>query len=470
MKTSNADISKIFSRSLLCAMFLFACLVYYLALTRSAENPDLYYYMGSIRMLLEGRHPFVDFHIGYTPLSFYMMCLPVKMFGSTIAVAIACNTVMHLVNAFLVYMLLYQSVSNKSLCIFVSLHYMISNFFLDGMSFMLEPFVTFWGLLSLMAIKREKVIWTFVAGVLCFCAFWSKQYGLGYMFLCGLYIICNSGSLKNFFKHTIPFVIAFFLTGAFFIWLIIRQNVEISAMFNLSGSEYEKNGFLGLLAGYGTIIGIAPSICLAVYLFVRHTKIYKCDKMLPIYLCGILGFMLSTYVRIYMHYLQLASPFVLMSVAIIFYNYTLKTLDYRYLKCFVYSLVVPVIMSGVMATQLIIRNERADVYQVSEKISKYIPKNSSKVYITSRLLCIGINNYYEPPMLKKYGFSNGFAEKGDAQREIINDASCFIFNTNKLCEMKIEEPLLYKYVTTNFHKRNIPCRDKRFSCILFTRN
>ena len=111
-------------------LFLAACLSFGLAIFCSAENPDIYYYMGCVRLLMEGKVPFVDFHIGYTPLSFYMACLPARLFGTGNTAALSFETSMSFINAGLIYYLLRKNVRDKALCLFSTAFYLISLFFL----------------------------------------------------------------------------------------------------------------------------------------------------------------------------------------------------------------------------------------------------------------------------------------------------------------------------------------------------
>ena len=114
-------------------LFLAAGLSFALAIFCSAENPDIYYYMGCVRLLLEGKVPLVDFHIGYTPLSFYMACVPAYFFGTGITAALVLETFMSLCNACLLYYLLRKNVRDKGLCLFSTAFYLTSLFFIDGM-------------------------------------------------------------------------------------------------------------------------------------------------------------------------------------------------------------------------------------------------------------------------------------------------------------------------------------------------
>ena len=450
-------------------LFLAAGLSFVLAILCSAENPDIYYYMGCVRLLLEGKVPFVDFQIGYTPLSFYMASLPARLFGTGNTAALALETSMSFINAGLLYYLLRNNTRDKALCLFSTAFYLVSLFFIDGMCYVLEPFIMFWGLLSLIVVRKDSLWAMLAAGICSFMAFWTKQYGLGFIFLNILYVLLSYHT--NWFvltKHIIVLLTGFVAAGCFMIGLLLVQGATLSSMLAFSGATYEKLGFRGLLEGTGYLLLVAPFLPIAIYLFIKHYKFSREEKFLTTCFCGIIGFMLATYVRPYLHYIQLPLPFAILMTAILLDKYCTRTNDDRLIKWFKASIIVPLCIMVVIDYRFIVHNEREAVNGVATEVAKIIPEGTQKVYISTRLLCVGNINRYGAPMLEKYGMSNGFVETGEPLREIIMDADCYIIDPVKLERLKREEPELFRHIQEGRKQVRIDCRDKRFVTIVFS--
>ena len=450
-------------------LFLAAGFSFVLAIFCSAENPDIYYYMGCVRLLLQGKVPFVDFHIGYTPLSFYMAYLPARLFGTSVTAALTFETFMSLINAGLIYYLLRKEVRDKALYVFSVAFYLTSLFFLDGMCYMLEPFIMFWGLLSLIAVRRGTPLAVLVAGVCSFMAVWSKQYGLGFFVLNILYL------LLSFRKQWLALIgrllvlgIGFAATGFCMVESLLMQGATLTGMTTFSGAAYEKLGLLGLLEGYGYLLLVAPFLPVAIFLIIRHFKTLPEEKFLVVSLCGILGFMLAAYVRPYLHYIQLPLPFAIFVTTILVDRYGVQRGNERLVKWFKASVIVPLCIMAVIDYAFIVGNEREAVNDVAEEVAQIIPKGTDKVYVSTRLLCVGNINRYGAPMLQKYGMSNGFMEAGEPLREIVKDADYYVIDPVKLEYLRNEEPELLQHIEEGRKQTRIECRDKRFVTIVYS--
>ncbi|MBR5395227.1 MAG: hypothetical protein IK144_09130 [Bacteroidaceae bacterium] len=450
-------------------LFLVCCLSFALAIFCSAENPDVYYYMGCVRLLLEGKVPFVDFHIGYTPLSFYMACLPGYIFGTGNTAVLAFETFMSFINAGLIYYLLQRNVQDKVLCLFSTAFYLASLFFLDGMCYVLEPFIMFWGLLSLIAVQRKSLWGVLAAGICSFLAFWTKQYGLGFLVLNMLWIVLSFRSdWLALAKHMFVLLAGFALTACCMVGSLLLQGVTLSNMAKFSGSSYEKFGMMGIVEGSGYLLLVAPFLPVAVFLIVKHFKSLLKDTFLIVCTCGILGFMLATYVRPYLHYIQLPLPFALLLITILVDRYGRQAENERLVKWFKVSVIVPLCIMAVIDYYFIFHNERKVVNEVAAEVARLIPEGTKKVYVSTRLLCVGNINRYGAPMLERYGMSNGFMEEGEPLREIIMDADCYVIDPAKLEYIKREEPELFRHIQEGRKQVRIDCRDKRFVTIVFS--
>ncbi len=446
-------------------LLLAAGLSFALAIFRSAEHPDIYYYMGCVRLVLEGKVPFVDFYTHYTPFTFYMSSLPAYFIGTDSTAALSIETFMSIINALLIYRLLREEVRDRALCLFAVAFYATSLFFIDGMCYVLEPFVMFWGLLSLIAVRKGSLWAVPAAGACCFLAFWSKQYGLGFFALDILYLLLSFRTdLKALAGRLSLLSIGFAAGACCAVGPLLMQGATLSDMTALSGDTYEKFGLPALLEGIGYLLLVAPFMPIAAFLVAKHFKILSRDTFLVVCFFGIVCFMVATYVRPYLHYIQLPLPFAIFLTTILLDRYGGERLK----RWFKVSVIVPLSIMVVIDYNFIVHNERQDVADVAAEVAKLIPEGTDKVYVSTRLLCVAHVNRYGAPMLWKHGMKNGFMEEGEPLRDNIMDAGCYVIDPVKLEYLRREEPQLLRHIEEGRHATRIDCRDKRFVAIVYT--
>jgi hypothetical protein len=171
-----------------------------LSLFRIEVNADAAFYLGVSRLILEGNLPFVDFPPGYTPLSFYVMSVPIALFGTSFTIALLFLYIFHLANAGIVYKIVRQYSSDKLIAAFCSVFSLVLCLGADGCRYILEPFVLFFGLSALCVLKRIGLKWIVISGFFCFCSFWSKQYGFGFICLAVAFLFLEEGCSKAFVR------------------------------------------------------------------------------------------------------------------------------------------------------------------------------------------------------------------------------------------------------------------------------
>lgn len=398
-----------------------------LSLYGGAINPDANYYIGASRFIMDGKVPFVDFQLGYTPLSFYIMCIPLSMFGVSFTTALAALYMVHILNAFWVYKICCQYSTNQWLSIFTAELSLMLCLICDGSSYVLEPFVLFFGLPAIYLLKTESARKIMLSGFLCFCAFWCKQYGLGFICLAMVYLcFCHSMGMPLIRK--LLYLILGFVAGlVVFVALFWIQGVDPLAMLSLSGSDYHREGMQGYIDAWRTLLIIIPLLVLPIIMVIIRLKEIRKFPLLYMSFLGVFGFLLQCYVRFYGHYLILVMPFC----ALILFACVKAFLSLRFKKAYTLLLLLTPVIPSYFTIKDSVNLFKNDVSAIQEQsahmIEKIIPKGSDGVFASSDMLPVALLNSYNPPLEQKFGLSNGFVTNPDEVYEMIRASSyCII--------------------------------------------
>lgn len=402
-----------------------------LSLYGGAINPDANYYIGASRFIMGGKVPFVDFQLGYTPLSFYIMCIPLSMFGVSFTTALATLYIVHILNAFWVYKICCQYSINQWLSTFMAVLSLMLCLTCDGGSYVLEPFVLFFGLPTIYLLKTESIKKIMFSGFLCFCAFWCKQYGLGFICLALVYLcLCHSVGMPLIRK--LLYLLLGFVAGlVVFVALFWIQGVDPLAMLSLSGSDYRRDGIPGFIDAWRSLLIIIPLLVLPIIMVVIRLKEIRKHPLLYISFCGVFGFMLQCYVRFYGHYMILVMPFCALLFACV-----KAFLSFRFKKAYTLLLLLtPVIPSYFTikdSVNLLKNDVRAIQEQSAHMIEQIVPKGSAGVFASSDMLPVVLLNSYDPPLEQKFGLSNGFVTNPDEVFEMIQVSTYCIISVSRL--------------------------------------
>ena len=403
-----------------------------LSLYGGAINPDAYYYIGVSRFIMEGKVPFGDFQLGYTPMSFYIMCIPFSIFGVSFTTALAVLYMVHTVNVFWVYKICSQYSANQWLSTFTAVLSLMLGLICDGGSYVLEPFVLFFGLPALYLLKDGSIKKIILSGFLCFCAFWCKQYGLGFICLAMVYLCFYHSIGMPLIRKLLYLLLGFFAGLVAFLVLFWIQDVDPLAMLSLSGNDYHREGIQGFIDAWRTLFIITPLLILPIIMVVIRLKEIRKHLLLYISFCGVFGFMLQCYVRFYGHYLILVMPFcALMLFACV---KAFKSLRYRNVFVFLLLLVpvIPTYFTTKDIVGLLNSDGRAIQEQSAHMIEQIIPKGSADVFVSSDMLPVALLGSYNPPLEQKFGLSNGFVTNPNDVYEMIQASSYCIIGENRL--------------------------------------
>ena len=403
-----------------------------LSLYGGAINPDANYYIGVSRFIMDGKVPFVDFQLGYTPLSFYIMCIPLSMFGVSFTTALAALYIVHILNAFWVYKICCQYSTNQWLSTFMAVLSLMLCLICDGGSYVLEPFVLFFGLPAIYLLKTESIKKIMFSGFLCFCSFWCKQYGLGFICLALVYL-CFYHSVGMPLIRKLLYLLLGFVAGlVVFVALFWIQGVDPLSMLSLSGSDYRRDGIPGFIDAWRILLIIIPLLVLPIIMVIIRLNEIRKHLLLYVSFCGVFGFMLPCYVRFYGHYMILVMPFC----ALMLFACVNAFPSLRYRNVFVFLLlltpVIPTYFTTKDIVSLLNSDGRAIQEQTAHLIEQIIPKGSADVFVTSDMLPIALLNSYNPPLEQKFGLSNGFVTNPDEVFEMIQASTYCIIGEDRL--------------------------------------
>lgn len=446
-------------------LFLLVLLCYCFSFKYAATGIDAYYYIGVTRRILEGRIPFVDFNLSYTPFSFYLMCIPISLFGSDHATIQVSFYLVQWLCSLLMYMVAYKHTHSVILSLSSSLFLISSFYVLGGTFYGLEPFVVFWGLLGLLFLQKCSNWGFFIAGICGAFSFLSKQYGLGYIVLYLLYILFSSSERQSKVSRLLYLNAGFVITLTLCLGYFIVQGASVPDLYVLSGTRYAKWGMSSLMTGVYLIVVWFPVLIPAIFYFIKN-KLYKYSFLLcP--LLGIVCFLLPTYVRAYGHYVLLAVPFTVIFIVQVYCNLKEKLQRRVFVSFLVVSLAYQCYNLCGIATLYVSTNNRLFVTTQAPLIAELIPVGSENVYVSSSYLEVALANDYQPPLMKERGMSNGFVEDVTGKSRLIL-ASQYCYIHREELEYLIEENFgLKEYLDLHFLQKEIFLNDGEYYATVY---
>ena len=437
-----------------------------ISLHKGFMNVDAAYYIDVSRHIMNGEIPFLDFLMEYTPLSFFIMCIPFWIFGTSFRVALAFLYFIQIVNAFLIFKICYHYSKSYYLSVFTAVFSLMLCMLCDGESYVLEPFVLFFGLMALLLLCKDGYVRTIIAGILCFCSFWSKQYGLGFLVVALVQVSLSSDFGKKLLKKQ-SFLIAGFIIGLLlFVVFHLIQGVDILSMFSLSGSDYRKEGIQGFIDAWRTLFITLPLLLVSVVLMVANFRNPPKNPLLFVAFCGIFVFMLQCYVRFYAHYLILVEPFCVLLLSGGFLAVKSMKIKKIYIYLLVLSTMIPSYFT-IKSNMYLLETEDSSVQEEdAEAVKGIIPENSDNVFASSDMLPMMLLNSYNPPLMRKYGLGNGFVIDPQGVEELIQASSYCIISESRLNTSQFS-PEARDYLSREFDLNSITSRDQQARYLIY---
>ena len=423
---------------------------YLLALLKTEINPDATYYIGVSRLILEGKTPVADFCLHYTPLSFYLMSIPIAIFGSSYTTVLCLLYLLQVINAGLIYKICRKESFSKKLSFASAIYCLLICFLFDGNYYILEPFVLFFGLSALFLCYKRST-WSMISvGLHCSCAFWCKQYGLGFICLCMAFVLAKDWFSKESIKLAVKILAGFILGIGLLIGFLYTQGVLPSELMSFSGSDYHRVGFKDLFFGSGQFVRAIPVLLIAAFIFcMKYKQLYR-QSLFLLGLFGVGGFLLQCYVRNYSHYKLLAIPFAILIVLACVREVKNKEWNKYIMAIFVVLFLVPAAMVIQKDIKFFGSNKRAIQQEYADNVLKLLPADSENTFVSYDLLPVAYLTRYWPPLMQQYGLSNGFVDTRDGIFDLFKAASSGIATRSCIESIKTTDSEMYEYIEQNY--------------------
>ncbi len=287
--------------------------------------------------IAEGYMPYVDMHLNYPPLWFYLMAGLKYLFhipyGNYLFYHII-HYIFVIANAILLAFICQNQGFSKITAWFSAWLFMISSHWLSGNAILFEMPSLFWGLLAmyLTQLQKPQLYIYSIIGIIASFSFLTKQFGAGFFFLVLIMILLSQ---KLSWKHLIMYVVGYFIPIC--ICLIIwRGTFMQSVLLNGYGTTNAVDGTSVTLFTWSNVVWVLKQLgwlvirCFPILLAIPLLFFHKLDKdqrvLFLVAIFGILGFSLQ-FLFVHwdraglLHYYLYLIPFACLIIAYISESY-----------------------------------------------------------------------------------------------------------------------------------------------------
>ncbi len=425
---------------------------YLVSAYKNLFNSDAAYYLGVVELIYNGKVPYIDFTLAYTPLGFYLMLLPRWIMGNVSSYTgyLIANYLFTFAVSWIMGIVAYR-ISKKRLYALLSiLFYLFYNYQLEGVYFCLEPITNFFGLLGIWLLygrkyNQKQVV---IAGMTAGLAFLTKQYGLVYVGMLGLILLFENKTVVAKIKDTLWLVVGFALPLVLLFLYLIGFNGGSFAdiMGSLSGSNYGKQLLGEYVVGIKQLFLFFPYLFLVAFLLFVDRK--KGVQPLIILFLTLLATTFQFFFQTFLHYYILLLPSV-----ILLFIYGLMTQQ----KTVRMLLSIILLYQFVIGSYGIAKNTRNLFFKSRYRTEYAENTHQMKAFIRQQpykpqsIYCLDIFSfpYYfylglEPSALKEYAYSFGYETEKDV-RYRVERADILLMNKKSNIN-----PSLLPYIETHF--------------------
>jgi len=364
-----------------------------------------------VNKISEGKIPGIDIRTGYMPLSFYLLTI-VKLFAKfpTYSEYLYILLFIQLLNALLLYNIAKYYTGDKFILALSFLTYLLISFHSDGSFFVLEPFVNFFGLISLLLylrVRNRSSYWMLATGIMAAFAFFCKQYGMVYFFVAPILLLIDSKNISSTLKRIILYMVGYCMPFVVFILYLKIENGGLKDLLTLySGSSYGQRSIHAYLSGFYTLIKIYGAFLLfSLWIIIRHGV----RNHILVYLYLILGFSLQFFFYKFPHYYLLLIPHLILAFVI---TYESILQESKIFTIFIFSLSFTLIINiyADIKTAISISESHKSLREDFVQLTKNAVQININIGQKDRVFLsdFDLAPYYflcnlNPPLEKKYG-------------------------------------------------------------------
>ena len=292
-------------------------------------NSDAGYYLSISREVMDGATPTVNVTTSYPPLFYYLFAIWFKLVGTEYSRALLLIYLVHVINCFLLYLVLNSFVKERLLRVVLCFSYFYSTMLLEGYYIELEPFQILFALLAyLVYLKNLSLLMKHaIVGFFLGCSIMVKQYSLFLFFgflVSFWYDLREKENSPSISWRMLVTAVFFLLPLTLFVVLTdatLKESLYSFAFYRGSAMIYATHGAFD---PFGRIKDVLIRIGQMNWLFIpfllyasralfQNDTVRRENTVKPIFLCSLLPLM----IRQYGHYFQLIAPwsFILLGVA-----------------------------------------------------------------------------------------------------------------------------------------------------------
>ncbi len=397
-----------------CRVFFFANILLmlisvvsaYFVISYSSVNIDSAYYLSTSRFISDGYIPFKELMLTYPPLCFYFLSIVYNLYKhADYQTMLTFVAGVKLLDSALVYFISRKFGNQWNSSFFIAIVYFLSTLVYEGNSILLENFVIFFHLISILCLlsSRHRTYLYGVAGLSVALSFLCKQYGLFILPAVGVYLLLEDISPKKKILRCALFFFGFLVPIYSFILYYTLKGVTYEyILFSLNGQGYGERSFYSLLYGSWTII-IRNGLFLFAIPFILYFK-RGFDATFWFILVALLGSFSPLYFNFFGHYFLLILPFLFLLKA-----YIIRYWNYYELPKFIRAgLAVTIALSFIV---IVFKNIKENIIAIDKDskekqiaISKIIMKEISQ---DNNVMCYSQSQYNYlcnfKPLEAKYG-------------------------------------------------------------------
>ena len=423
---SNKQVFQSLTGLLIC---LSGCMTIY-AFVFSPLNIDGGFYLHLSEFI--SKNPNDIIMIGYTPVAISIWTLLYYLFPNiSYEPALLLSVFILLINSFALTKILSLIKNFKTYELqFIFWLYMLLQFTMDGTSIILEPLTMMFCLASVyLILKNKNLTYVIAAGAMCSLSFMTKHYGAASLGVIVFVIFKNQNSKVNlnFIYQSLLLLLSFLVITVFIyvtnVYFLFSKVVSPELIFQTSLSYGNQSISTGMFNFTKGLFQFLPILLTPILFFKNIMRL----KGLQLGLIGVLAFLPAFYFKQYHHYYLLILPFVLLAFAITTFSIFNSTKEK--LKVIISILIIILTVASNIRTMVLSEQiSKQEQRDISSKIAKLIPQNSTVFISNSRLQPYRFLNKLNGPLMTEYGLGFPSNYSTEIQNKMIKNSDYLLYS------------------------------------------